>query len=811
MSKRNLRIAKEAAVVGANTVGGIISLVLKIIGTVLLVGITTMLVFACIFSVYCKTTFSTGVDVEYEEFALNLSSVIYAQNKDTGEYEELVTLASTEYRMWVDYETIPKYVEQAVVAIEDKRFYEHQGVDWYRTSGAFVNMFIGMKNTFGGSTITQQLIKNVTENDDVTVQRKLLEIFQALEFEKKYDKDQIMEWYLNEVYFGHGCYGIGAAARYYFGKEVHELTLAEAACIVGITNNPSLYSPFISPEENKDRQTNILFEMYNQGYIDESQYNKAKNEPLVFDEGDEEEDGDVYTWFEEAVRDDVIADLAEVKNVSEETAELLLLTGGYKIYATIDTEIQAIIDEVYENPENLSDVTGSSQQVQSAIVVIDPYTGNIVGMSGGLGEKEGNLLYNRATHAERQPGSSIKPIASYAPAIEYGLVTPQTNIEDGEDVKLNGTTWMTRNYDFKYSGVITVQEALMKSINTVAAQLVDMLGVSRSFEFLRTKAGLSTLTIEDMDYAPLAVGGMYYGVTVRDMASAYTMFVNRGIRSSGRTYSAIYDNDDKLVYENVTEQVTAISEKTAYWMTRMLEQAGVYGTSYVSSLPNMPSAGKTGTTSDEYDRWFCGFTPYYVAAVWTGYDNPTTLYCSGNPSAHMWNLVMERIHENLEYKDFYVPDDTWLTPIKGVEPVEIYIRGVDEKGKVLYEEQGYDKKSTVVGREIELEAKDVEGYTLIGEKKIKYKVVEPEKKDGKNIVEFKYKANEPEPDPEEEENGNEGNTGGGTTGESSGGTGSGTSGGSSGNSSGESGGGSTGESSGGGWFEGFGGGLDIFG
>ena len=377
-------------------------------------------------------------------------------------------------------------------------------------------------------------------------------------------------------------------------------------------------------------------------------------------------------------------------------------------------------------------------------------------MAGGLGEKKGNLVWNRATDSERQPGSSIKPIGSYAPAIEYGLVTPATYIEDGKDVKLKGTDWMPRNFDWDYLGVITVEEGLQKSINTIAAQLVDMLGVSRSFEFLRTNAGISTLTIEDMDYSALAVGGMYYGVTVRDMASAYTMFVNRGIRSAGRTYTAIYDNDDNLVYENTTEQVVAISEKTAYWMRVMLEKASRYGTSYVSTLPNMPSAGKTGTTSDTYDRWFVGFTPYYVAAVWTGYDNPTTMYCSGNPSASMWRLVMERVHENLEYKKFFVPESTWLKPIEGVEPIEIFIRGVDKEGNVLYEEQGYDEKSTVEGREIELEAKDVEGYTLVGKKKIKYTVKASE--DGKNIVEFVYKSNKPKPKPEEPSEG-EGGTG----------------------------------------------------
>ncbi len=761
MSKRGMRIAKEVAEAGAHTVSTVVSLALKIAGTVLLVALTTLLVFACIFCIYCKTNYSKGLDVEYDEFSLALSSVIYTENKQTGNLEELITLTGSEYRSWVDYDEIPDCVEKAVVSIEDQRFYKHKGVDWYRTSGAFVNMFLSMSNTFGGSTITQQLIKNIKHEDDVTVSRKFLEIFRALEYEKHHSKEEIIELYLNVIYFGHGCYGIGAASRYYFGKEVSELTLAEAACIVGITNNPSMYSPFIDRESNKNRQELILGKMLELEYITQEEYDAAVSQPLVFDASEDVMNDTVYTWFEEALRDDLIKDLAELKNVSEGTAELLLLTGGYKIVATVDPEIQAIIDSVYGDPDNISGVSGSSQQAQSAIVVEDPYTGDIVGMSGGIGEKTGNLWWNRATSSRRQPGSSFKPIASYGPAIEYSVVTPNTKIEDGKDVRLNGTSWMTLNFDYSYMGVITIETALKYSINTVAAQLVDKLTPAVSFEFVRSKAGISTLTIEDMDYAPMSIGALSYGVTVRDMTSAYTMFVNDGIRSKGRTYKYIYDNNDKLIYENQTEQVQAISDKTAYWMTYMMKQSASYGTGGVSNLDNMPVAGKTGTTQDRYDRWFVGYTPYYVAAVWVGYDNPARISYNGNPAATMWKKVMSQIHAGLEYRSFNVPDDTYLTPIPGVIPITIWIRGVDESGAVLYEEQTYGGKSTVEGREIEVTAKKVTDYELIGSSyTISHTVVY--NGSGKDVVEFKYRSTlpPPEPEPEPGEDGGEGSDGG---------------------------------------------------
>ncbi len=339
---------------GARTVGDVVLLILKVLGTLCLIGITTSLILACIFVMYVKTNLSSDLDISLDDFSLNLSSVIYYADSDTGQYQELVTLQSLEHRTWVYYEDIPEDIEHAAVAIEDRRFYKHNGVDWYRTSGAFVNMFLGMRDTFGGSTITQQLIKNITGEDEVTVQRKLLEIFKALEFEKNYSKEEIMEWYLNVVYFGHGRYGIGAAADYYYGKDVSELSLAECAALIGITNNPSLYSPYISLENNKERQVNVLSEMLSQGYITQEEYDEAVNEKLVFQRGEDEEvETVVYTWFEDAIIEDVIADIMELKGCSYTIAEQLLFTGGYQIYSTIDMDIQEKVDSIYENLDEI--------------------------------------------------------------------------------------------------------------------------------------------------------------------------------------------------------------------------------------------------------------------------------------------------------------------------------------------------------------------------------------------------------------------------------------------------------------------------
>lgn len=746
---------KKTARILGDGIGGIISLILKTIGTIILIGMTTGAIFACIFVIYIKTNLigSSALDVTLEEVKLNLSSTIYYKDSSTGQYKELVTLDNGQNRIWIDYEDIPKDFEHAVVAIEDKRFYKHNGVDWFRTSGAFVNMFLGMRNTFGGSTITQQLIKNVTLDNDTTVQRKLTEIFRALEFEKKYDKKDIIEWYLNYVTFGHNQNGIGAAAEYYFGKEVSELSLAEMASIVGITNNPSLYSPYISPENNKSRQELILDAMYDQGYITMEERDAAKAEELHFVPWTTSRTTgvEVYSYYIDTVIDDVISYFSESKGVSTTVASNMLYYGGYSIYACIDVDIQKKVDSIYQNLEEIPETTGSNQQLQSSIVIIDPYTGDIVALAGGVGEKTTARGLNWATSnlGRRPAGSSIKPVAIYAPAMDLGLITPDTTIEDAADIKLSGTDWFPYNDDHKNYGVVTLRYGVMRSLNTVAAQVLDMLTPQVSYNFLTSVLSFD-LVEDDCNYAPLAMGQLTVGTNAREMASAYTIFPNSGVFTEGRTFSAIYDSNGTLVYNNIPESHPAISDTTAYWMNSILTDAVNGGTGTAAQISGMVVAGKTGTTSDNKDRWFVGYTPYYVAAVWTGYPTPEKISTSGNPAAKLWQKVMSLVHEDLPYKEFSTPANTYQSPVIGVgESMSYYIRGIavssDGAVEIIYEEE---VGSRPAGRTVTVEALTVQDYDLTSPSAQVEFVISEDPAD--NIIEFTYVSNLPEPEPEEE-------------------------------------------------------------
>lgn len=655
-NRKKNKSAKAIAGGAAEATSSVVGSVFRVIGTILLILLVTGLLFLCIFAYYVKNCLSTELDVELEDFTLSLSSSILYQDSE-GTWQKLVNLSGTENRIWVDYEDIPKYMEHATVAIEDQRFYKHKGVDWYRTTGAFVNMFLSMRNDFGGSTITQQLIKNLTKQDDITVQRKLLEIFQALEFEKSYDKEEIIEWYLNVVYFGEGCNGIYTAAETYFDKTPAELSLAECASIVGITNNPSKYDPFISETNNKKRQETILWEMYDQGYITKAEYDEAMAEKLVFARSaDEPGSQTIYSYYAEAVIEDVLQDLMEQKGVSYDTAKTLLYSGGYQIYSCYDASIQNTIDEYYTNLDKLPQhPSAKGQQFQSAIVILDPYTGEIKGLSGGTGAKTINFGLNRATQAKRPPGSSFKPIAVYGPAMELGLITQYTQVNDSSEIKLSGTTWYPNNAGGGNHGVITIRDGLRLSLNTVSAQILDKLTPRASFEFLKTKLGVTSMIDADCDYAPLALGQLTNGITVREMAQAYSAFVNDGIFTYSRTYNYITDSAGNVVLENPARTIVAYKANTAWNMTDMLYNAVNAGTGTEARLSNMPVAGKTGTTTANRDRYFVGFTPYYIAAVWTGYDTPEYMNFSGNPAAQIWKLVMAPIHENLEYKAFPTP------------------------------------------------------------------------------------------------------------------------------------------------------------
>lgn len=673
--KNKRRTVERAADTAAMTIGVILRLVLRTVMTVLLIFVTTGLLFACIFAFYVKTSLSTDLDISLDDFAVSLSSTIWYTDSE-GQSQELVTLNSTVNRVWVDYENIPEDMEHALVAIEDKRFYNHKGVDWYRTVGAFGSMFLTMRNDFGGSTLTQQLIKNLTGKDDVTVQRKLVEIFQALETEKTYTKEQIVEWYLNIVYFGQGCWGIQTAAQTYFGKDVWDLSLAECASIVGITNNPSKYDPFgaamitdpdtgksySNREWNKRRQETILHEMYDQGYISYSEYTSAVKEELNFIRAENEGyTQHIYSYYEETVINDVLEDLMEQKNITIDAARLMLYNGGYQIYCCLDKDIQDKVDEVYEDLDGLpKSYRPPEQQLQSAIVVMDPYTGSIVALRGGVGEKTINFGLNRATVSERPPGSSIKPLSVFGPAMEFGYITQTTLVNDappGGSIKLDGKPdWYPANASRTYRGVTTIRTALAYSLNTVSAQILDKISCGVSFDFLTTRLGFTSLVDADRDYAPLALGEFTNGVTVREMAQAYCAFVNDGIFTHSRTYTRVTDSNGTVILDNEPDTIKAFSSNTAANMCNMLENCITGGIAGAAHFSGMSVAGKTGSSGDNRDRYFCGFTPYYVAACWTGYDMPETMYFNGaNPALQIWKKVMQPIHEGLEYKAFPTP------------------------------------------------------------------------------------------------------------------------------------------------------------
>ncbi len=672
---------------------GRVGRVFGVIGTLLLIGLVTGLIFTCIFAYYVKTCITPSLDIDLNDFTLNQSSIIYYQDSD-GNYQKLTTVKSSENRIWIDGDEIPQHMKDALVAIEDKRFYTHKGVDWFRTAHAALNMFTG-GSTFGGSTITQQLIKNLTQQDDITVQRKLLEIFQALELEKKYDKDEILEYYLNAVYFGEGCYGVQTAAQTYFGKDAKDLSVAEAAAIVGITNLPTYYDPFYSVENNKERQENVLREMYKQGYLTKAEYEEAKAEELVFVHGENTPSSSgVYSYYEEVVLSDVITDLAEAKGISRSAASQLVHNAGYEIYACIDVDIQAKVDAVYTNLDELPKATnGTSTQLQSAIVIIDQATGEIKALSGGTGEKTINYGLNRATDTTRPPGSSIKPIAVYGPAIEYGLISPSTLVLDADEthVQLTHTSWYPKNSPNTYDGIITILTALQKSKNTVSAQILDKLTPSTALEFLRTRLGVTSLIDSDADYAAMALGQPSYGITVREMAQAYTALANDGVFTYSRTYTMVKDRTGKIILDNQPETIQAFSKETARTMTYMLNNAATYGTGSESKLSNMPVAGKTGTTTSNQDRWFCGYTPYYTCAVWTGYDTPEYMSFSGNPATQIWQKVMASIHENLAYKDFNMSTGGEATGIFGTRE-ELEEQALTEEERKAKEEEEKKKE-----------------------------------------------------------------------------------------------------------------------
>ena len=454
-------------------------LALRVIGTLLLIAVTTGAILCCFGAVYVRTVILPKASLDLGDVTLRENSVMYYED-DSGQYQELGQVLTSISSQWVEYEEIPEDLKNAAIAIEDRRFLKHNGVDWWRTAQAVFSMFTG-GDIQGGSTITQQLIKNLTEDNETTVKRKVTEIFRALEFDRNYDKDTTLLWYLNVIPLGAGCEGVGAAAEKYFGKPVSELTLAECASLIAITNNPSKYGPYSlakvanskgelwdAKQWNKYRQELILNQMLKEGYITQEEHDQAVAQELVFvgmeagSSGDSESPENIYSWYEEQVISDVIKDLKEKYDYSDKVASQMLASGGLRIYTCIDPEVQKKAEAVYGDEELLNYVSKSTgQRLQSAITIIDNETGDIAALVGRIGEKEINRGLNLATNAKRQPGSSIKPLSAYAPAIEMGLMSPITVMPDYPYQVLGGKAWPV-NVDGVYRGQVTVNHNSVK-------------------------------------------------------------------------------------------------------------------------------------------------------------------------------------------------------------------------------------------------------------------------------------------------------------------------------------------------------------
>jgi len=699
------------------------------VATVLLVGVVCGFIFMFTLGDYLEGEIAPQAGVQLEGFDLNQPSYVYYLD-GSGNVQVLQKLYPEMNREWVSYDEIPVHLINAAVSIEDHRFFEHQGVDWFTTLKACVNMFVGSGDQFGGSSITQQLIKNLLlmedeGADDVTVQRKVLEIFRATEFERRYDKSVVLEWYLNKIYLGNRCEGVKAAAAKYFGKELEHLTAAECACLISITNNPSLYDPYRTSldasgltgmEQNDIRRTNTLYMMREYGYLTEEEYQEALNQQIVLKNGIDAEDRvsdctnegcgyhgkvgtftlkdngryycpqcgniteigvnasqEVYSWFVDTAVRDVAKMMADEAGLewNKKTQELyldLITNGGYHIYTTMNMDVQKQVDKIYTDLDEIPK-TNSVQQLQSAIVIVDNRTGDIVALSGGVGEKDVYFGYSRAESDQLQPGSSIKPLTIYAPAFELGLFTPASVQKDmplyytgeGNNIKPYPLNTGKASYGYRRN----ILYGVTQSVNTVAVQTLNTIGLEYSFNFAKEKFGLSSLieseerngrVYSDIGLSPLGMGAPTDGVTVRAMSAAYATFANDGVYREARTFTKVFNDRGELVMNNTQDSQQILSEKTVAYMNYCLENVVNAGTGTAAQIRGQIVAGKTGSTTSNKDRWFCGYTDYYTAAIWCGYDTPEVISLVGdgrNPATVLFKKVMEPIHSGLETAPLY--------------------------------------------------------------------------------------------------------------------------------------------------------------
>ncbi len=633
---------------------------------VVLVLVITVSMIGCVMVVYVVNNFdgTTGLP-NLNNLSMDATSIIWVKDSEKGEWREYEHLEGVN-AIWVDIEEIPLYMQQAVVAIEDERFLTHYGIDWKRTVAAFANSILHFNDVeFGGSTITQQLIKVTTGDNDHSWTRKITEILRAVEMEKLYDKDQILEAYLNNLPMSDNIVGVGAGANYFFGKEINELSLAECAVLASITNNPSRYHPYNRPQNVRQRQLMVLKKMNELGFITDDEYVQAANEELQYKSSMQH----TATWdyYVDLVIEDVIADLQEEYGYTKQYATQMVFYGGLNIYSAEIPSEQAAVEKVYANEANFPKHREKDTEDPEASLFVMDYNGRVVATIGGRGVKEGKRSFNRSTQAYRSPGSSIKPLTAYGPAVVLDTVHWSSVVADAPLKKLSNGAWWPANYESKPrdNGNTFVYLGLQKSLNTVAARLVDSVQPKNAFDFGSNIFKLSSLVksqtnengqvLTDIDYAPLSLGALTVGVSARDMAAAYAVYGNGGQYNEPFSYYAVYENgtrdDGKLLLQDGPTNIRVMDEDSAYVMNRMMQRVVRHGTATdigASWGGDWQVFGKTGTAESNRDVYFCGGTPYYVGASWFGYDNNQELVKGAQTgyAKSLWNKAMKALHTN---------------------------------------------------------------------------------------------------------------------------------------------------------------------
>jgi penicillin-binding protein 1A len=683
---RGKKVAKVTAKSSLFVLKKVLTYVLNIVLTVLLVGVITGAVVALAFVIYIKNYIDPEFNgLENLKFDSSLSTTLWYIDKNGNEVELTDDrLHGSENRLWADYNTIPKNLINAYVAVEDQRFFEHNGVDIKRTSSAIYNFFIPTSNSYGGgSTITQQLIKNVSGENETTIQRKVQEIFRAFNVEDRYTKEEILEMYLNTIYLSQNTNGVRAAAETYFGKELKDLNLTECAALAAIAKSPIKYDPIINPKYNLERRNLVLKLMLEQEKITQEEFNEAYDAPLAINRKENYEYSEkIHSYYIDTVFQDVEQALIDQKKAANKTtADQMIFSGGLKIITCLDPDVQAALEEVFTNESYWKAETGIKSQ--AAMCVVDTHTGNLLGVVGGRGEKKINLGFNRATQSKRQCGSSIKPLSVYTLAIDAGLITYAGPVDDVPTVQLEkdgkNILWPPNAGKTGYSGQVPLTYAVKKSLNTTAVALCNELGVERVFDNLKEKMGFTTIyksitkngkTYSDMQLSPLSLGSFTEGVTVREMTQAYNVLANGGKFKKARSFTEVRDSKGAVLVKNEDEESEVFKPSSTYIMTSLLfhvVKSGTGGTasgqlSLMKEFPDLEVAGKTGSTNDDKDHYFCGYTPDYVGCTWYGYDNNKTITQKGM-AISLWDNVMKLIYRNnkakgISYKQkFDVPVD----------------------------------------------------------------------------------------------------------------------------------------------------------